>query len=289
MSALAIAQPRDLAALAEAMTAAKGALHLIAGGTDMLIAGRDLPEDGLLIDLGRVEELSFIDAEDGAIRIGAGATFSALIRHAGLARRLPGLVQAAASSGSVQIRNRATVGGNIANAAPSADLLPVLMAAEARLAVLDRRGMRTEIALADYRPASDVAILEVRLPAAALLSHSAFAKLGPRRELTIARLSLAALADFDGGRIGVVRLVAGAIAPRPIRLPGVEATLTGQRLDARTLRAFLTALADAVDAAIPGRASRAWKRRAVMGVGLDVLSRLTGRTFGNALLAEVLR
>src|SRR5262249_5051024 len=189
--------------------------------------------------------------------------------HQGLASRLPALCQAASQCGSVQIRNRATIGGNIANGAPAADLMPVLLAADARLVLLQPGGQSREVALAEYARVPGELIVEVILPAGALLSNSAFAKLGPRRDLTISRLSLTLIADLLDGRFGAVRLAAGAIGPAPRRLPVAEATLTGRRLDASTLRDFMSALTAEVDLAIPGRASQPYKRSAVTGVGLD--------------------
>ncbi|TIP35313.1 MAG: hypothetical protein E5X69_25165, partial [Mesorhizobium sp.] len=83
--------------------------------------------------LSRIAGMAFICADDGGIRVGGATTVAAIAAHRGIATRLPALAEAAAQCGSVQIRNRATIGGNIANAAPAADLVPVLVAAKARL------------------------------------------------------------------------------------------------------------------------------------------------------------
>ncbi|MDP4032145.1 MAG: FAD binding domain-containing protein [Pseudorhodobacter sp.] len=278
---LAIAAPRDLAALRALM--AEGPLVFLAGGTDALVSGRNLPVAGRLVDLSRVAGLAFIDSAGADIRIGAATTVAALAADPGLSARLPALAQAAALCGAVQIRNRATLGGNIANAAPAADLTPVLLAAQARLALTLPGGARAEVALDGFTPLPGTLITEVILPGTALLPHSAFAKLGPRRELTIARLNLAALAEYDQGRFGAVRLVAGALGPRPRRLPRAEVALAGQVLDAVTLRGYLAALSAEVEAAIPGRASLAWKRRAIAGPGLEVIAGIAGLAPRDAL------
>ena len=275
----------DQAALAALM--ATGPLSFVAGGTDVMVAGRGLTGAGRLVDLSRVAGLAFIAATGADIRIGAATTVAALAADPALRARLPALAQAAAQCGSVQIRNRATIGGNIANAAPAADLIPVLLAAEARLRLALPGGARAEVALDGFALPPGALITEVILPGPALLGRSAFAKLGARRELTIARLNLALLAEFDGLRFGAVRLVAGALGPRPRRLPRAEAALAGQAPKAATLRAYLAALTAEVEAAIPGRAALAWKRRAIAGPGLAVVADVAGLALDAPLFEAV--
>lgn len=249
-------------------------VHLIAGGTDMLVGSRVLPKTGRLVDLTALPALRGIDCTADDIRIGACTTAARIEADAGLARRYPALVQAAAECGSVQIRNRATIAGNIANAAAGADLIPPLLLAGARLAGIAQGGMACEIDLDEYRPASGILITAVILPADGFGPDSAFVKLGPRRDLSIARLNLAATAQMRGRQLVGLRIIAGALAPRPIPLARAAAVLAGQSLTAERLCAFLDALSAEVDAAIPSRASQAWKRQAIRGLGIDLISRL---------------
>ncbi|WFP62310.1 FAD binding domain-containing protein [Mesorhizobium sp. WSM4904] len=276
MGELSVATPIDTMELRTLLSAAAGPVNFIGGGTDMLIAGRTMPTGGLLIDLSRMAGMAFISADDGGIRIGGATTVAAIAAHRGLAMRLPALAEAAAQCGSVQIRNRATIGGNIANAAPAADLVPVLVAAKARLGCIGRDGASRELAICDYAPDRGYLIAEVILPGDGLLPCSAFVKLGPRRALSISRLNIALLAEFQDGRFGDVRIAAGALGPRPLRLPLAEAALAGSKLEHAALRAFLSALAGEVDAAIPGRNSQAYKRRAIAGLGLDLVAQALG-------------
>ena len=275
MTALAPSRPADLAALARLM-AGPLPVRFIAGGTDLLLPGRPLPRQGLLVDVSAINGLAGIKADGGDIEIGGATTVAALAAHAGLAKRFPALGQAAAECGSVQIRNRATLGGNVANAAPAADLVPVLALAEARLRLMMPGGANAEVQLGDFRPEAGGLVMEAVLPAARLLPRSAFAKLGPRRDLTISRLNMAAMGEFSNGRFGALRLVAGSLGPRPIRLGRAGAALAGRRLTSAALRDFMQALSEEVDAAIPGRASRNWKRQAIRGLGLDLIARLCG-------------
>ncbi len=287
MTALAPARPSDLAALARLM-AGPLPVRFIAGGTDLLLPGRPLQRQGLLVDVSAINGLAGIKADGGDIEIGGATTVAALAAHAGLAKRFPALGQAAAECGSVQIRNRATLGGNVANAAPAADLVPVLALAEARLRLMMPGGASAEIPLGDFRPEAGGLVVKAVLPGARLLPRSAFAKLGPRRDLTISRLNMAAMGEFSNGRFGALRLVAGSLGPRPIRLGRAGAALAGRRLTSAALRDFMQALSEEVDAAIPGRASRNWKRQAIRGLGLDLIARLCGLSPRDPLFDEAL-
>lgn len=278
------ARAESVAALA-ALMAGPLPVHFIAGGTDRLVAGRQLPSAGWLANLSAIPELAGIDCSKADTRIGGGTTVAAIETDVALRKRLAALAQAADECGSVQIRNRATLAGNIANAAPSADLVPVLVLAGARLEVVMPGGLADEIELEAFEPG--MLIVSVILPGASLLPRSAFAKLGARRELTISRLNMAGMAEFDDDRFGEIRLVAGALGPRPLRLTRAEAALAGKALSPALLRDFLEMLSGEVDAAIPARVSRQWKRRAIRGLGLDVAARLCGLSPRDRLFDEV--
>ncbi|RUU57548.1 FAD binding domain-containing protein [Mesorhizobium sp. M2C.T.Ca.TU.002.02.1.1] len=276
MEGLSVAAPADMSQLRALFAATEGPMTFIAGGTDMLIARRPPPAGGLLIDLSRIAGMAFISTDSGDIRIGGATTVAAIAADHGLRARLPALAEAAAQCGSVQIRNRATIGGNIANAAPAADLLPVLVAAGARLECIGRDGASCELAICGYAPDRGHLIAEVILPRSGLLPRSAFVKLGPRQDLSISRLNIALLAEFRDDHFGNVRIAAGALGPRPLRLPLAEAALVGKELAPATLRDFLSALTAEVDAAIPGRGSQAYKRRAIAGLGLNLVAQALG-------------
>jgi len=288
MSALSVVAPPDLSTLRSLLAGAATPVHFLAGGTDLLIAGCPLPDTGLLVDLSRMDGMAHIATEGADIRIRAATTVVMLADHCGLRARFPALSEAAAQCGSVQIRNRATIGGNIANASPGADLLPVLLAAGARLCLLEPGGEWNVVAILDFAPAPGRLIVEVILPNAGILPRSAFVKLGVRQDLTISRLSLALLAELQDGRFGVVRLAAGAIGPKPRRLPHAESALEGRRLEPGTLRDFLSSLVVEVDNAIAGRASQLYKRRAIAGLGLDLIARISGMNPRHELFEEAL-
>jgi len=285
MTALRAASPADLGALKALIAETSGPLCYIAGGTDLLVAPRAPPDEGWLIDISRTAGLAFIRADAAALRIGATTTFDALARDPTIRRLFGALAQAAGESGSAQIRNRATIGGNVAGASPAGDLLPVLKCADARFAVLGRDGGERRLAFdalvvghGRTSLARGELIAEIEIPLARRLARSAFVKLGRRDDLAISRLNLTMEADFDFStrRFGEARLIAGALAPTPLGLESAAETLRGAELGRPLVRAFSGALLRAVDAAIPGRGSRPYKRRAVVGLGLDLLEAITG-------------
>ena len=211
----------------------------IAGGTDVMvqITGEvgDPPER--MIDLSRLAELRGIGVDGAQVVLGALTTYTEIRRSDLCREHLPTLVEAAATIGAAQIQNRGTIGGNIANASPAGDTLPVLLALGASIEVGGPRGSRTigaDDAWIAYRRtalAPDELILRVRLPFAAG-RESRFRKVGSRRAQAISKVVLA-LSWREAGRVVTrgawddVRLALGSVADRPIRARVTEAVLTG--------------------------------------------------------------
>jgi len=242
---------------------------LIAGGTDRLIAPGRAPDSGVIVDLTRIAVLGRITHSPGVLHLGAGVTVARLAADPVVLRWAPVLAQAADVFGSVQIRNRATLGGNVANCAAAADLMPALLAADARVH-LRHAGTPLVLPLADLlargtalRKAEVITGFDLPLPQTP--AQGAFVKLGPRQEPAISRLTLAA-----AGPAGAMRLFAGAIGPVPRRMPASEACLNAGGT------CLADALADEVRAANPGRASTDWKARAARALAQDLLALLDG-------------
>lgn len=280
MTALQAARPRDLRALKALLAACGPDAHFIAGGTDMLVAPHEAPLEGWLIDISGTAGLDGVRRDGSTLWIGATTTLTGLMASALVRDHAPVLAEAADLCGSAQIRNRATIGGNVANASPAGDLLPVLKCLGARFEVLGQDGNILERSFDDTvgRLPTAALIVGVVVPIHAPAPRMAFVKLGVRDDLTIARLNLVMAAHVGAEvRLRGVSIFAGALAPRPLRLSSVEAVLEGADLQALPVDEYLAALLSAVDSAIPGRASQAYKRRAIMGLGLDLLEKLTGR------------
>jgi carbon-monoxide dehydrogenase medium subunit len=227
--------PRNLFEAYERL--ASGPARPIAGGTDVMVAitGELGPIPERMLDLSRLEELRGISLEHEALVLGARTTYTEIRRSTVCREHLPTLVEAAATIGAAQIQNRGTIGGNIANASPAGDTLPVLLATDAAILVGGQRGER-EIPVAgffvDYRKtalAPDELILQVRIPLPAGRSVR-FRKVGTRRAQAISKVVIA-LAWHDLGTAGWkdVRVALGSVAATPIRAGATEAVLEGAR------------------------------------------------------------
>jgi CO/xanthine dehydrogenase FAD-binding subunit len=188
----------------------------IAGGTDVMVAlNFDHARPEAILNLGEVEELRrWSRDEDGRLRLGAGLTCSE-IEHGPLRSELPALAEAARTVGSPQIRNRATIGGNLGTASPAGDAIPPLLVAEGEVEVAGVRGWRRlplgEFLLGPKRNAlaPDELIVAVRVrPGGA----ETFMKVGPRNAMVIAVCSLALAADRERGEL---RASFGSAGPVP--------------------------------------------------------------------------
>ncbi len=203
-----------------------GALPM-AGGTDLMVElnfDRRRPER--ILDLTRVPELGEWGADGEDVVIGAGVTYTRIVQE--MAEVLPGLAIASRTVGSPQIRNRGTVGGNVATSSPAGDALPPLVASGATVELASAAGTRSlpleEFCTGPKRNvmAADELIRAVRVPAAR--GPQQFAKVGPRNAMVIAVCSFAV--SFDA-RLRTVRTAIGSAAPTVIRAREAEAFLEG--------------------------------------------------------------
>jgi len=210
----------------------------LAGGTDLLIDIRSGHcKARYILDIGRIPELRRIDVTGEGLSIGAGATIAEIARSREIGLLAPVLQKACFTFGSPQVRNTATIGGNVANASPSADTLPPLIVHEAVAVLAGARGERripVELsAVGPNRSSVGVDELIVRfILKPAEKRYGEFLKIGRRKALAIARVSMAVLAGSDhGGAIRSVRFALGSCTPVPCRVREVEEFLTGKILD----------------------------------------------------------
>jgi len=210
----------------------------IAGGTDVMVlysAGK-LPARKL-VNIGDLRELRRIEVTFSEVRIGAGCTYSDLRQHTVIANEFPLLAQAAAWTGGIANQNRGTLGGNIANASPAGDSLPVLLVYDADLILVSLRGERR----IPYRTfhtgykktllAPDELIHSICI-SRNLKGYISYAKkVGARDAQAISKVFLAAMARISNATIEDVRLAAGSVGPVPIRLTGTELALAGRAID----------------------------------------------------------
>jgi carbon-monoxide dehydrogenase medium subunit len=210
--------------------------RVLAGGTDLVNQFRkgEVSCDRV-VDVGHVPELRGIESGD-PIRIGAAVTHAEIAESTLLQESAPILVWACGQVGSPQIRNVATIGGNVVNAAVCADTLPVLVCLEAQAVVVSAGGVE-RVPVADLV----VGVYQTRLPPGGLIqafefeapppgSRMSFQRIGRRQAMSIARLSVAALGSVDGEkRVSLLRVVPGAAFARFRRATSVEDLLVGQQ------------------------------------------------------------
>lgn len=256
----------------------------IAGGTDVIPQMRDGRfQAGTLVDLSRLHGLEAIERVDGQIAIGSLATYTAILNSPLLREHAPFLTQVSGVVGGVQTQNRGTLGGNIANASPAGDTLPVLLALDAVVDLVRVSGERS-LALADFlRGPGQTALLpgeiirRVRFAPLPRDAQSLFMRLGNRRGMLISVVSAALVLEMeDGDRVRDCRIALGAVAPTAIRCREAEKMMPGQRVSVALIEAVATAAAAACRPIDDVRASAAYRRHGVRVLVRRGLNQLAG-------------
>ncbi|MCY3945726.1 MAG: FAD binding domain-containing protein [Anaerolineaceae bacterium] len=227
--------------------------RIVAGGTDMLIELErgQRPDVEVLVDITRVPGLDSMGQQNGRIRLGPLVNHNHVVGSELLREVALPLVQASWEVGAPQIRNRATIAGNLITASPANDTITPLMALDARVTLRSHAGER-QIALADFYTGlrrtvmrADELMTEIEFPAMRAVQRGIFLKLGLRRAQAIAVINLAIVLDLDGDRVKRASIMLGSVAPTILRAENAERALVGHTLDAATIEgiADLTAAA----------------------------------------------
>lgn len=232
-----VQSPLTLAEVYVALAERAGRVKIIAGGTDlMVLMNAHLLDASEFLDIWRVDELRGITDDGKALRIGALTTYSQLIQSPLIQQHVPSLVAASRTVGAIQIQNRGTIGGNIVNASPAGDSLPVLAAYEAEIDVGSARGTR-QVAFNEFYTGyrrtvlePDELVLAIRIPRLQEDERDFFYKVGTRRAQAISKVVLAAKAKMPAGIIDSIQIGIGSVAPTVVRAPETERLLSGARL-----------------------------------------------------------
>ena len=230
--------PTRLEAAYALLTDATAPWRPLAGGTDLMVqmTGEIGEPPERVLDIWGLDELRGIAVERDALVIGALTTYTELRQSPLVPEFVPALEEAAATIGAAQIQNRGTLGGNVANASPAGDTLPVLLALGAEIVLGSAAGERTVAAddfWTGYRTTArrpDELVVRVRVPLASDRVVR-FRKIGTRRAQAISKvvMALAWHATTDDGPWTDVRLALGSVAATTIRAAGAEAVLEGAR------------------------------------------------------------
>ena len=224
-------RPRRLEDALELLAQRAHEARPLAGGTDILVEAKDgRVARGALLDVSAVEEMRGIEERGGALWIGAAATHTEILESPLVARYAPALPAACAVVGGPQIRNRGTLGGNLANASPAADTVPPLFAADAVVELVSVSARRevpiTQMFTGPRRSvlARDELIVGVRIPRREGV-RAAFLRLGQRQAQAISKVSVAVALAFADGRPAWARVALGAVAPTVVRARRAEQAL----------------------------------------------------------------
>jgi CO/xanthine dehydrogenase FAD-binding subunit len=241
--------PKTLEQAIALLAGAAGQARVLAGGTDLLIqlrSGRIAPE--LLVDVKAIPEMRSIAADGGGYRIGAAVTCMEMIEDEAFAREWPGIIDGVKLIGSVQVKGRATMGGNLCNASPAADSVPALIAAGALVRIAGPLGRREapveDFVLGPGRTSlgSGELAASIQLPRRAPHSGDAYLRFIPRSEMDIAVVGAAVNLTLDKkGVCSSARVGLGAVAARALLVPEAASALIGTKVDEAALERLAAA------------------------------------------------
>jgi CO/xanthine dehydrogenase FAD-binding subunit len=225
--------------MAQAVTLLRGGdARVLAGGTDLIAQMREGRRSvGCLVDVKAIGELTgIVMLPQGGVAIGAAASAAAVSRSAPIAANYPAVAQSARLIGGVQVQNRASLGGNICNAAPSADGVPALVCHAAAAIIAGPAGTR-QVPLEDVFVGPGKTTIEpsellvsIVLPPPPARSAVAYLRFTPRREMDIAIAGAGTYIRLDQqGVIAEVRVALASVGPTPMRAPSAEQRLVGER------------------------------------------------------------
>ncbi len=238
-------RPATLQEATDLLERLDGPSSLFAGGTDLLVAMKERRfRPRAVIDIKQIPELGVIQPQNGRFRLGGSVSTRAIALSPLVRERFPLLSRALHTLGSTQIGNRATIGGNLANASPAADSAPALLCLQASVKLAGSREERTvpleNFFLAPGKTVIDREVLvEIEIPSAPQLGRGVFYKLGPRgapEDICIVSVAVFAVPDPTRKSWEEVRIALGAVAPTPIRARSAEQSLRGQPIDGRAFR-----------------------------------------------------
>jgi carbon-monoxide dehydrogenase medium subunit len=266
----------------------EGKAPLLAGGTDLMIdLMNDTKQVPAVIDITRIPGMDEVRVDDGELVIGACATLSDVANSSAVQRSFPHLVEAIKTIGSVQIRNVATVVGNVANASPAADCVPPLLIEDCRVAIVGREGER-EVKLETFLLGprqiaceKDEVIVALHVPLPGEWAAAKFEKLGLRRAMAIAVVNVAVSVSMRNGEVEKASIALGSVAPTAVRARQAEASLIGGTLDEASLNEASELAVQAASPIDDFRASANYRRKMVQALTLRCLQKAQGQLIEN--------
>lgn len=246
-------------------------VKLLAGGTDLVLnLRRGEVECDYVVSLEEIEDLKTIEDKGDSISIGAMVTFTDLLKSEIIRSNFNSLINCSSTMGSPQIRNSATLGGNIINAGSAADAVPCVIGLDGILVLESLDGIRRVTCekyfnnLKEERIKKDEILTTVIIPKTK--ASTGYYKLGKRNSLAIARLSSFVGVHIEGGIIKEVKICLGAVGRHPFRLEALERAAVNKHVHWLFQEEALNSLSEAVEKSIGGRKTMPFKREAIKGV-----------------------
>jgi len=254
-------------------------LKPLSGGTDIVVQARHKNKPLRLLDIFSIPEINEITETENEVKIGAAATFSQIINNKIIAKEFPLLIEASSMIGSTQIRNRATIGGNIVNAAPCADSVPPLIVYNASLLIKSEGNSRI-IPISEFiewtyktKIRSDELLVEIIIPKMKKKKYyTSYYQLGRRNAVNITRMSISVVMSFDNNdNIEECNIVDGSLFSKSQRLTSVENVLIGKKLNEDLILASEQPLNEKIEQEIGGRWSAEYKQPVFINLFKDAL------------------
>ncbi|WP_326910314.1 FAD binding domain-containing protein [Sedimentibacter sp. MB31-C6] len=273
--------PKTIEELCEALKQKDNNTFVISGGTDLIIHfNKKEIYDYNIIDITKLEEFKKINETENEITIGSCVTMTQLENSLLINKYIPALVDSAYNLGSQQIRNRATIGGNVANASQSGDTLPVLFSYDANIEIINSTGKRridkienVVEGLEKNNLDSDEVITKIIIKKSS--SKSAFSKVGSRKAVTISKINCCAKINISEDLIIYkANIYLGAVGPKPIKAKLIEEKLLYKNIKNINHEDLHEAVYMQIENAIPNRSSKHYKKIAAEGLIEDILNKL---------------
>lgn len=278
------AAPQSLQEAVTLLSDANGEARPLAGGTDLITQMKENRRSlSLVVDVKKIPELNVLSYNGSGLHIGAAVSCTKITSFEPVSVHYPALAEACALVGSYQIQNRAALGGNFCNAAPSADAIPAALSYGARL-LLEGPNGRRELPAEDFfvGPGQTVLekgeiLVEIILPIPASNSGAAYLRFIPREEMDIAVAGVGSFIQLSPGNqtCEQARITLAAVAPTPVRAKEAEAFLAGKALEETTIAQAGELAAQAARPISDVRGSAAYR--------IELVKVLTRRTLTKAL------
>ena len=254
--------------------------NVIAGGTDVMVDMKYKEEPGCLVNIKKIPGLDTIQENGASLQMGPLVTIRDIETSRLVRERLPLLWESCHQFASLQIRNTATIGGNICRASPSGETLAPLLALEAKAKLAFKDGEKTEAFISFFQGPGKTSLgskgllTEIEIPYPPKGSHGVYLKHAVRGAMDIAMVGVAVLITADAGNSSLqdVRIALGAVAPTPIRATKTEALLRGRSLTAALVKEAATLAASESSPITDQRSSaeyRGWIVEALTRRGLE--------------------